>query len=1122
MDVGDWLRSLGLGEYEAVFLENKIDAEVLADLTDGDLEKLGVPMGHRKRLLKAIASLNAIETPAKATSPTPTPPTQDVAERRQLTVMFCDLVGSTAMSARLDPEDMRGVIGAYHRCCAAQIERNGGFVAKYMGDGVLAYFGYPQAHEHDAERAVQAGLAIVEAAPKLVTAAGSPLHVRVGIATGLVVVGDLVGSGEAQERGVVGDTPNLAARLQGIAEPDMVVIAEGTRKLLGNLFELQDLGAKDLKGVALRARAWAALRPGSAESRFEALHAGGLTALVGREEEVDLLLRRWSKAKTGEGQLVLLSGEPGIGKSRLAAALLERLAGEPHTRLRYFCSPQHTDTALYPIIGQMERAAGLAHDYAPRGRLDKLDAVLARTSTSIEDAALFAEMLSLPNDGRYRALDMTGPQRRQRTLEALVSQMAALTRESPVLMIFEDAHWADPTSLEVFGRTVDRIAGLRTLLIVTFRPEFEAPWIGRPHVTVLTLNRLARREIDAMIDRVAGNKLLAASLRHDIVERADGIPLFVEEMTKAVLEAEDESEARRTVAAVPSPALSVPPSLHASLMARLDRLGPAKELAQIGAAIGREFSHSLLSAVARKPEGDLRSALDRLIAAGLLFRQGASPHATYLFKHALVQDAAYGTLLREQRRGLHARIVETIESQFAEIAESQPELLARHCTEAGLIEKASGLWGKAGQRSLERSALVEAAAQLTRALDQIATLPATTALRREEIKLQVALITPLMHVKGYGAPETKAAAQRARLLIEQAEALGEPPEDPLLLFSVLYGFWTANYVAFNGDAMLALAAQFLALAEQQGATVPLLVGHRLMGNSLLLTGAFAESRAHYDRAIALYDPAEHRRQATHFGQDVGVTSLTYRSLALWLLGYPEAALADTDNALKTARGMGQAAALLFALGHVPFTHMHCGNYAAANAQVAELIAVAEEKGALFWKAFGMLHQGGLFALTGKATDAVHMITAGLAIWQSTGTIMWIPLYLSTLTRAYAELGQFAEAWRCVRQALTAVETTKERWYEADVHRTAGEIALMSPAPDETKAEAFFERALSVARAQQAKSWELRAATSLARLWRDQGKRDPARDLLAPVYGWFTEGFDSLDLKEAKALLDALA
>ena len=389
----------------------------------------------------------------------------------------------------------------------------------------------------------------------------SPLHVRVGIATGLVVVGDLIGSGEAQERGVVGETPNLAARLQGIAEPDMVVIAESTRRLLGNLFELQDLGAKDLKGIAAPARAWAALRPSSAESRFEALHASGLTALVGREEEFELLLRRWSKAKSGEGQVVLLSGEAGIGKSRLTAALLERLAGEPHTKLRYFCSPQHTDSALYPIIGQMERAAGLAHDDAPQAKLDKLDAVLAQTSTSIEDAALFAEMLSLPNDGRYPALDLTPPQRRQRTLEALISQVEALTRQNPVLMIFEDAHWTDPTSLEAFGRTVDRIAGLRVLLIVTFRPEFEPPWIGRPHVTALTLNRLAQREIDAMIDRVAGNKLLPANIRQDIVERTDGIPLFVEEMTKAVLEAESEGAARRTVAAVPSPALAVPAEL---------------------------------------------------------------------------------------------------------------------------------------------------------------------------------------------------------------------------------------------------------------------------------------------------------------------------------------------------------------------------------------------------------------------------------------------------------------------------------------------------------------------------------------------------------------------------------
>ena len=637
-----------------------------------------------------------------------------------------------------------------------------------------------------------------------------------------MVVGDLIGSGEAQERGIVGETPNLAARLQGIAKPNMVVIAEGTRKLLGNLFELQDLGAKDLKGIAGPVRVWAALRASSAEGRFEALHASGLTELVGREEELELLLRRWSRAEAGEGQVVLLSGEAGIGKSRLTAALIDSVASEPHTRLRYFCSAQHTDSAFYPIISQMERAAGLAHDDTPQTKLDKLDAVLAQSAASTQDAALFAEMLSLPNDGRYPALGLDPEQRRQGTMKALIAQTEALTRQTPVLMIFEDAHWTDPTSLELLGRAVDRIASLRILLIVTFRPEFAPPWIGWPHVTALTINRLAQRDIDAMIDRVIGNKLLPASIRQDIIERTDGIPLFVEEMTKAVLEAEGEGEARRTAGAVPSPALAVPASLHASLMARLDRLGPAKEVAQIGAAIGREFSHALLAAVVCKPEAELQSALNRLIEAGLLFRQGAPPHATYLFKHALVQDAAYGTLLREPRRALHARIVETLETRFADVAENQLELLARHCTEAGLIEKAASLWGKAGQRSLSRSALVEAGEQLTRALDQIATLPATPALRREQIKFQVALINALFHVKGYAAPETMAAAERARLLIEQAEAAGEPLEDPLLLFSVLYSFWIANFIAFNGEVIRELAVQFLALAEKQDAIIPLI------------------------------------------------------------------------------------------------------------------------------------------------------------------------------------------------------------------------------------------------------------------------------------------------------------
>jgi class 3 adenylate cyclase/predicted ATPase len=1120
--IADWLEKLGLSEHAQRFAENDIDFMILPDLTDQDLEKIGVAsLGHRRKLLRAIANLGTIEksAPPVAVAAPAAPLQVDTAERRQVTVMFSDLVGSTALSARMDPEDLRDVISAYQKCVAETVHRFDGFVARYMGDGVLVYFGYPQAHEDDAERAVRAGLELITAVTALKSRAS--LQTRVGIATGLVVVGDLIGSGDTQERSMVGGTPNLAARLQGIAGPNMVVICDSTRKLLGNLFELEHLGPKDLKGISGPARAWAALRATSVASRFEALHATGMTALVGREEESELLLRRWLRAKSGEGQVVLLSGEAGIGKSRLTAALLEGVTAEPHTRLRYFCSPQHTDSAFYPIIGQMERAAGLVPDDTPQARLDKLDAMLARTSTSAGDAALITEMLSLPNDGRYPAVQLTPEQRRQRTLDALISQLQALTRSSPVLMTFEDAHWSDPTSLEAFGRSVDGIATLRAMLIVTFRPEFDPPWIGRPHVTALTINRLAQREAGTIIDHLVGSHALPASIRQDIIDRTDGIPLFVEEMTKAVLEAESEDAVERIAAAVPLPALAVPASLHASLMARLDRLGAAKEVAQIGAAIGRTFSHSLLAAVANQPEVELESAIDRLIAAGLLFRQGVPPHATYLFKHALVRDTAYGTLLRRPRAALHARIADTLESQFPDVAERQPELLARHCTEAGLIDKAAALWGKAGQRSLERSALIEAAEQLTRALAQIAILPGTPALRREQIKLQVALITPLMHVKGYAASETKAAAERARVLIEQAETLGESPEDPLLLFSVLHSFWTANFVAFNGDALRELAGQFLTLAEKQKATVPVMIGHRIMG-SVLHTGAFAEGRAHLDRAIALYDPAKHRLLATRFGQDVRVAALSYRSWALWLLGYPEAALSDTSQALKDARSIGQAATLMYALVHAWFTHIQCGNYAVANAEADELVSLAEEKGALFWKALGMSVRGCLLVLTGKAEDAVQLITSGMTALRSTESTLWMPLHLPYLARAYAELGQFNNACRCIDEAMTAAEKAKERWHEADIYRMAGEIVLMSPESDAAKAEAYFERALAVARQQQAKSWELRAATSYARLMRDLGQVKEAHDLLAPTYGWFTEGFDTRDLKEAKVLLDTLA
>jgi class 3 adenylate cyclase/predicted ATPase len=1117
--VADWLEKLGLGQYAQRFAENDISFAVLPDLTDQHLKEIGVSLGHRLQLLRAIAELTSGEKEAakaaiaSAVSAAP----QDTAERRQVTVMFSDLVGSTALSARMDPEDLREVIAAYQKAVAETVQRFGGFVAKYMGDGVLVYFGFPQAHEDDPERAVRAGLELIQAVESLKSSA--PLQTRVGIATGLVVVGDLIGSGSAREQAVVGETPNLAARLQGIAEPNRVVIAEDTRRLIGNLFELEDLGPKDLKGIAEPVRAWAALRPRSVESRFEAMHATGLTALVGREEELELLLRRWSKAKTSEGQVVLLSGEPGIGKSRLTAALLEQLTDEPHTRLRYFCSPQHTNSALYPIIGQMERAAGLAHGDSAQVKLDKLDALLGPTSTSVHDLALLADMLSLPNDGRYATLDLSPEQRRQRTLQALVTRVEALAGQNPLLMVFEDAHWSDPTSLEALGRIADRIASLRVLLFVTFRPEFTPPWIGQPHVTALTLNRLPKRDVEVMIDRVVGDKPIPANLRQDIIERTDGIPLFVEEMTKAVVEAGSQ-QAERAVSTIPSPSIAVPASLHASLMARLDRLGSARHVAQVGAAIGREFSYALLTAVVRKPEAELRSALEGLLAAGLLFSQGAPPHATYLFKHALVQDAAYGMLLREPRRSLHARIAETLESQFPEIAESQPELLARHYTDAGLIEKAARLWGAAGQRSLTRSALVEAVEQLTRALAQIDPLPTTPELRREQIKLQVALNTAFFWVKGPTAPETIAATERARLLVEQAEARGEPPDDPLILFSALYGFW--NAIPFNGDICRDLASQFLALAAKQQMTAPRLIGNRIMGHTLFHSGEFVEARAHFDKGLSLYNAAEHRPLATRFWVDSRIVILCYRSLAAWVLGHPAAAISDSDQAVSDARDIGQVGSLMYALLLASYPHTFCGNYETATALINEVSALASEKGSSITKAIATLIQAEILALSDNTTEALQSSIDGINALRSAGQTVFIPKYLSWLARTYAKLGKFEDAWRCIGEAETAIETRKERWCEAEVNRIAGKIALRSAADDPLKAQAYFERALAVARQQQAKSWELRAAMSMARLWRDQGKRDEARELLAPVYGWFTEGFDTRDLKEAKALLDELS
>jgi class 3 adenylate cyclase/tetratricopeptide (TPR) repeat protein len=1107
--VRTWLAAIGLAQYADAFETNDIEMDLLGQLDDRTLKDIGVASaGHRLRIHNAVAKLATTATPdANEEAPsTAAHPSTVSAERRQVTVMFCDLVGSTALSVRMDPEDLREIISGYHKSVAETVRRLGGFVAKYMGDGVLVYFGYPKAHEDDAERAVRVGLALIEVVGKL--SSEEPLRVRVGIATGLVVIGDLIGEGEAQERGIVGETPNLAARLQGIAEPNMVVISDSTRKLVGGLFEFADLGPRDLKGLAGPARAWAALRENSVESRFEAFHGAGLTPLVGREEESDLLLRSWSRAKTGDGQVVLLSGEAGIGKSRLTASLLEGLVGEPHARLRYFSSPERTDSALHPIIGQMERVANLTHDDMPQARLDKLDTLLGHTSTSSEHVALFAEMLSLPNDGRYPALELTPQQRRQRTMDALILQIEALTHRSPVLMIFEDAHWTDPTSLELLGRVVDRIPGLRVLLIVTFRPEFEAAWIGHPHVTALTLNRLAQRDVFAMIDRVVGNGMLPASIRQDIIERTDGIPLFVEEMTKALLES-GEALAARVASAIPSTPMGVPATLHASLMARLDRLGSAKEIAQIGAVIGREFSYDLLAAVTGLDTTTLGGALDRLGDAGLVFQQGSLPHASFLFKHALVQEAAYATLLRGPRQNLHARIAIALEERFPETVAARSELLAQHYARAGMIEKAVTNWLRAGQQAIERSAMMEALALLRKGLDQVSQLSEGAQRQEHELELQLAFGRALMATRGFAAPEVGEICARTRQLCDQ---LDRPQSVP-----VLFGEWVHHFLRAELHQAREGAKEMLLLGEDQN-DIPLKgLGLRTFGMASFCLGDFSGCRDNLDHAVALYHPSQLGYYTALSPSDSSVVMRLWHARSLAWLGHLDQARTDMATALAEARLLGHAFTLTHALVEICIAEWGLCSPESLLVNAEELLSLAEQF--TMFEPQGMILRGWCLTALGRE-DETLLITRGLAAFRATGSNLWVPFFLTLLADAYGMTGKPEEGLSCLDEAARLIEFTQERCTESEVHRVRGK--LLSLLGDMSAAARSFHVGMEIARSQQARLFELRAATGLARIWRDQGKPNEARELLAPVYSWFTEGFDTLDLKEAKALLGELA
>jgi class 3 adenylate cyclase/predicted ATPase len=1114
MDVAAWLRGLGLEQYAPSFRANDVDGEVLLDLTADDLISIGVTsVGHRRKLLAAIAALGTehptVAESAANTSAPISPPTID-AERRQLTVMFCDLVGSTALSTRHDPEDLRELMGDYHRAVSKTVGRFDGFIAKYMGDGALIYFGYPQAHEDDAERAVRAGLAVIEAVGQL--PAQEDLRVRLGIATGVAVVGDLIGEGAAQERGVVGETPNLAARLQGLAMPDTLVIAETTRRQIGGLFDLEDLGPRALAGFGEPQRVWRVLGESGEVSRFEALRSAE-TPLVGRGEEVELLTRRWQQAKSGEGRVVLISGEPGIGKSRLTAALSELIGSEPHTRLRYFCSPNHQDSALNPFIAQLERAAGFMRDDAAETKLDKLQTLLGPAAES-GDVSLLVELLSLPGGERFPPLDLSPRRKKERTLAALLRQLDGLVQQQPVLMIFEDLHWIDPTSRELLDLVLARIDRLPVLLVATFRPEFQPPWTGQPYVMVISLSRLGRGDGAAMVERLAGSAaLLPPDVITEIVERTDGVPLFVEEMTKAVLETGAE-RGRELAASVPGARLGVPATLHASLMARLDRLGPAaKGVAQIGAAIGRGFSYELAASASDLSEEEFQKALHRLVDAGLVFQRGAPPAAEYLFKHALVQDTAYSTLLRGPRRQLHARIAEALESLFPELMDAQADLLARHYAEAGLVEKSVAGWGKAGRKSAGRSAMTEAAAQFQKGLGQLALLPDNPERQQQELEFCGALGDVLQAVKGFAASETGQAYARARELWEE---LGSPSE------FLRIPFGQSRYHAHRGDLDLALHLDedLLRLSRQRNDSVGLVLGHTTFGLNLLSAGKFALACSHLEDALALCDTISPHLLVHQVGVHPHGSAHGFLGIALFSLGFPDQALARSSEAIAEARRLAHPPTLASGLTASARLLALVGDNVALNARAEQLLAVATEQGFPVWHAYATFFHGWIEVGNGNVALGLSLMRSGSSAYHATGAETGMPHFFALLASACEIAGQVEEGLTLLDDALQISERTRMRWLAAELNRHKGQLLLRQGHPE--AAEGLYRKALNIAVEQGAKLWELRAAVSLARFRRDQGRRAEASDLLAPVYGWFTEGFNTPDLKEAKALFDELS
>jgi class 3 adenylate cyclase/tetratricopeptide (TPR) repeat protein len=1110
LDVATWLRGLGLGQYERAFLDQDIDGDVLLQLTADDLVAVGVAsVGHRRKLLAAIA---ALQEPLPVHNDSPVAPPRE-AERRQLTVLFCDLAGSTALSRRLDPEDMGGIIRAYHGSAAAVIERWGGHLAKYLGDGVLAYFGWPRAHEDDAERAVRAGLELAAAVGQI-AADGEALAARIGIATGLVMVGEAIGKGAAQEEAVVGETPNLAARLQAEAAPGGVVIAEATRRLVGGLFELANLGPQRLKGFAEPLRAWRVEGEGRAEGRFEALRGARLTPLIGREHELELLLERWERACDGEGQVVLLAGEPGIGKSRLVRALRERLSGQPHVSLSHFCSPYHQNTALHPVIGLLEHAAELSPADSPDVRLAKLEALLARSNSRLDAAVpLLAALLAIPSAGRWPRLELTPQRQKQMTLEALLDQLEGLARAGPVLAVYEDVHWVDPTTLELLGLLVERVRALPVLALLTFRPEFQSPWGGEAHITTLSLTRLTRRLGAAMVERLTGAKPLPAAVVERIIERTDGVPLFVEELTKAVIESglvRDAGDRWEPEAALRP--VAIPATLHDSLMARLDRLAPVKEVAQIGAVIGRQFDYRLLAAVAGRPEEELLEALDQVVASGLVFARGTPPEAGYTFKHALVQGAAYESLLRSRRQILHARIAAALEEQFPE-RETVPELLAHHHTAAGQGEPAVRYWLAAGRRAAGRSAYEEAVAHLRQGLDALALLPPGRERDLFELDLQIALGTRLMALSGWTAPDVVRAWTRARGLCELSG-------DTERRATVLWGQSVVQYVGADFATAVQTGEELLHFARARGQLVELVIAHRTLGHILTHISRFDQARWHLEQTAAIGARAEAGTFAGHAYEPV-VASRTYLARCLLHSGWPEQSAQLLERALAEADRLAHLPTVAFVLLQVIELGYERRQPELTRAAVERLIPLAREQGYSQWLAMAVAMEGWLTALAGEPGAGCAAIRQGQEAWEGPGNLLMRPFFFCLLADAHIHGEEAEEALRAVADGLAFIASNGEVLWEPELHRLGGEAWLLL-LHGHDQAQACYTRALEVARGQEARLSELRAATALARLWARQGRRLAARDLLAPLYAWFSEGFETPDLADANMVLDELA